>query len=64
MLGNKYIKTQISSSSLSSSVSVAIGVSSWRDGQKLVKRMLGPLPREPCSQSEERERQTGVCEQG
>lgn len=55
MLGNKYIKTQISSLSFS----VVISVSSWRDGQKLVKMMLGPLPREPRAQLEERGRQTG-----
>ncbi|KAM9474964.1 centrosome-associated protein 350 isoform 4-T5 [Clarias gariepinus] len=38
----------------------AISVSSWREGQKLVKMMLGPLPREPRAQSEERERRTGT----
>ncbi|KAB5567082.1 hypothetical protein PHYPO_G00228690 [Pangasianodon hypophthalmus] len=39
----------------------AISVSSWREGQKLVKMMLGPLPREPRAQSEERERRTGTA---
>ncbi|XP_060737946.1 centrosome-associated protein 350 isoform X3 [Tachysurus vachellii] len=40
----------------------AIGVSSWREGQKVVKMMLGPLSREPRSaQSEEKERQTGAA---
>lgn len=39
--------------------SVAIGASSWREGQKVVKMMLGPMPREPRAQSEGRERQTG-----
>ncbi|MCJ8734593.1 hypothetical protein PDJAM_G00237140 [Pangasius djambal] len=39
----------------------AISVSSWREGQKLVKTMLGPLPREPRAQSEERERRTGTA---
>ncbi|XP_060788609.1 centrosome-associated protein 350 isoform X3 [Neoarius graeffei] len=38
-----------------------ISVSSWRDGQKLVKMMLGPLPREPRAQLEERGRQTGTA---
>ncbi|XP_058245075.1 centrosome-associated protein 350 isoform X3 [Hemibagrus wyckioides] len=39
----------------------AISVSSWREGQKVVKMMLGPLPREPRAQSEGRERRTGEC---
>ncbi|XP_047011716.1 centrosome-associated protein 350 isoform X3 [Ictalurus punctatus] len=39
----------------------AIGTSSWRDGQKLVKMMLGPLPREPRAQSEGRARRTGTA---
>ncbi|XP_046726852.1 centrosome-associated protein 350 isoform X2 [Silurus meridionalis] len=42
----------------------AISASSWRDGQKLVKMMLGPLPRGPRAQSEERERRAGQYRTG
>ncbi|XP_022526547.2 centrosome-associated protein 350 isoform X1 [Astyanax mexicanus] len=40
-----------------------ISTSSWREGQKLVKMILGPSPRlpgEPRAQSAERERRTGA----
>ncbi|XP_047656096.1 centrosome-associated protein 350 isoform X2 [Tachysurus fulvidraco] len=39
----------------------AIGVSSWREGQKVVKMMLGPSSREPRAQSEEKESRTGAA---
>ncbi|KAK3540523.1 hypothetical protein QTP70_033743 [Hemibagrus guttatus] len=39
----------------------AISVSSWREGQKVVKMMLGPLQREPRAQSEGRERRTDTA---
>ncbi|XP_072537298.1 centrosome-associated protein 350 [Salminus brasiliensis] len=41
-----------------------ISTSSWREGQKLVKMILGPSPRlpsEPRAQSAERERRTGAA---
>uniref|UniRef100_A0A8C1N361 Centrosomal protein 350 n=1 Tax=Cyprinus carpio TaxID=7962 RepID=A0A8C1N361_CYPCA len=43
-------------------VSIAISTSSWRDGQKLVKMMLGPPPRlhrEPRAKSSETQIRTG-----
>ncbi|XP_016356089.1 centrosome-associated protein 350 isoform X2 [Sinocyclocheilus anshuiensis] len=55
-------KVHRSSSAPDSNTKPAISTSSWRDGQKLVKMMLGPLPRlhrEPRAQSSETQMRTG-----
>ncbi|XP_067270257.1 centrosome-associated protein 350 isoform X4 [Pseudorasbora parva] len=55
-------KVHRSSSAPDSNVKPAISTSSWRDGQKLVKMMLGPPPRlhrEPRAQSSETRMRTG-----
>ncbi|XP_077078804.1 centrosome-associated protein 350 isoform X3 [Siphateles boraxobius] len=55
-------KVHRSSSAPDSNVKPAISTSSWRDGQKLVKMMLGPPPRlhrEPRAQSSETQMRTG-----
>ncbi|XP_051525667.1 centrosome-associated protein 350-like isoform X3 [Myxocyprinus asiaticus] len=54
-------KVHRSSSAPDSNAKPAISTSSWRDGQKLVKMMLGPVPRlhkEPRAQSTERQTRT------
>ncbi|KAK2898349.1 hypothetical protein Q8A67_009767 [Cirrhinus molitorella] len=55
-------KVHRSSSAPDSNTKPAISTSSWRDGQKLVKMMLGPPPRlhrEPRAQSSETQMRTG-----
>ncbi|XP_067250665.1 centrosome-associated protein 350 isoform X4 [Chanodichthys erythropterus] len=55
-------KVHRSSSAPDSNVKPAISTSAWRDGQKLVKMMLGPPPRlhrEPRAQSSETQMRTG-----
>ncbi|XP_051508871.1 centrosome-associated protein 350 isoform X4 [Myxocyprinus asiaticus] len=55
-------KVHRSSSAPDSNPKPAISTSSWRDGQKLMKMMLGPAPRlhrEPRAQSKERQMRTG-----
>ncbi|XP_073675321.1 centrosome-associated protein 350 [Garra rufa] len=55
-------KVHRSSSAPDSNTKPAISTSSWRDGQKLVKMMLGPPPRlhrEPRAQSSETQMKTG-----
>lgn len=54
-------KVHRSTSAPDSNAKTAISTSSWRDGQKLVKMMLGPAPRipsEPRAQSTERQMRT------